>query len=90
MGYPPHPQSVQSLNFAIKKIRSDFPIYNYAFRCFYTTFKTDWKALKVEAYGDPSMQIPLIDPNFVRITALTYTERGGNFFLYIGDHEKTL
>lgn len=90
MGYPPHPESIDSLNYAIKKVKSDFPLSVYKFRLFYTALKTDWGLLKVKAYGDPSIQLPLIDPNFVRITNLKYAEYGGKFYLYIGDYKKTL
>lgn len=90
MGYPPHPKSIPPLNGVLKKVNNDLPFSVFTFSLFYTALKTDWNLLKVKAYGEPSMQLPLIDPNFVRITALKYAEYGGKFYFYIGDYQKTL
>ncbi|MFB2893435.1 hypothetical protein ACE1CI_11025 [Aerosakkonemataceae cyanobacterium BLCC-F50] len=72
---PPHPQSIKSFNGAIEKIQPNLPLSVYTYLRFYTALKTDWDLLKIEANGDPSMQIPL---------------RGSKYSFYIGDYERTL
>jgi hypothetical protein len=90
MGYPPHFKGVQVLNSAIRKIKPDFPELVCTYRRFYTALKTNWNLLGITPEGEPSMQIPLIDPSFIRVTALEYVSYGGQYYFYIGNYEKIL
>lgn len=90
MHYPDHLKGIRILNSLVKKVKPNFPESICTYHRFYTALKTDWKSLRITTQGNPSMIIPLVDPNFITVSGLRYVNYGSDYRFYIGDYKQIL